>query len=360
MANMCADGQLVTGTNAGTVAGAAPTDAEWANAKQGAAGLQAALDQAVAGNTIHIARTFTLAADIDIDQASGAAGSMIRVLGYNYNGGSPTNDGTVSIIDADSAADHCILVDDKDYWHWENVEFRNSNVGANVAVSNTAEAENWLFLNCISRNAADHGWGRGNGSGKAFQQTRFTLCHAISNAGNGIDTGEFRNQFLFCTAINNAIGIGSYDGTVIGCVVHGNSTEGIRPRGASSFVWHCVVDGNAEGIGMQGGPLMVAGCRITNSTGAAFDELAASTVYSLWNYINNNGAADNVTELVENVRGSGTNLTAGSQGYRDIANNLFELVMGAAGFRTELDIDGSMSAYFNRGLPNVPLVGPRG
>jgi len=121
-----------------------------------------------------------------------------------------------------------------------------------------------------------------------------------------------------------------------------------------------VSDGNNIGIKPSSGVLTVLGSRITNNTAEGYDESAASTVYSLWNYINNNGAADNVTELIESVRGSPTNLTVGEQGYRDRANDLFELVMGAAGFRTELDIDGSMSAYFNRGLPNVPLVGPRG
>ncbi|HET6442732.1 MAG TPA: hypothetical protein VFH53_10175, partial [Phycisphaerae bacterium] len=58
MTDRYADGQLDTGDNDGT---------SWANAHQGAAGLQAALDAAVAGDTVHLTRTFTLAAGTPLD-----------------------------------------------------------------------------------------------------------------------------------------------------------------------------------------------------------------------------------------------------------------------------------------------------
>ena len=300
-----------------------------------------------------------MAADLDIDQASGTAGNMIHVLGYNYNGGSPTVDGTRPIIDADSAADHCILVDNRWRWRWENVEFRNSNTAANVAVTNTSAVFYWVFINCISRNAATQGWGRGNGSGEGFRDTFYILCQALGNGTDGYDIDESNNIYCLSTAIGNGgFGMGGISPVVIGCVSHQNTVTGIRVRWGA-VVWNSVIDTNNDGFSPYNATL-VAGCRITNNTGSAYDESGASTIYSLWNYLDNNGAADTVTELIESVRGSPTNLTVGEQGYRDRANDLFELVMGAAGFRTELDIDGSMSAYFNRGLPNVPLVGPRG
>ena len=43
----------------------------------------------------------------------------------------------------------------------------------------------------------------------------------------------------------------------------------------------------------------------------------------------------------------------GEVGYEDAANDKFGLRLGAAGFRTEVDMLGANYARFNRGLPNV-------
>ena len=150
MGDIYADGELTTGSNDGT---------SWADAYRGAAGLQTAFDNASAGDTVHVTRTFTLAAGtpIDADQGSGSAGQPIGVIGYNYNSGSPVNDGTRAVLDAGGAAAHCLNVDDVDDWVVENVDFRNA-TGDNVYVTSTDNALRWVFLNCVA-----HGSSGGDG-----------------------------------------------------------------------------------------------------------------------------------------------------------------------------------------------------
>jgi len=174
MADIYADGQLGTGANNGS---------SWVNAYQGEAGLQSACDAAIADDIIHITRTFTLTAAIDIDTASGNNGSPIRVIGYNYNSGSPIVDGTRSILDANSAAANCIAANGVHYWVLENIEFKNA-TGDNVTAV-TADVQSWTFINCISHDAGGDGWGYDDINLKYISYARYIACQSYSNGSNG-------------------------------------------------------------------------------------------------------------------------------------------------------------------------------
>ena len=342
MADVYVDAELATGDNDGT---------SWANAHQGAAGFQAALDAAAAADVLHVTRDFTLAATLDVDTASGVDGSPIRVIGYNYNGGTPVNDGTKVLIDADSAAVNCIKADGQDMWFWENFEFANA-TGDNVAAANTPN--DWSFVNCDSRDGGGHGFGGG------FNQHVYVACRAIDNDGDGF--ASLTNALAFgCQAIGN--GGSGFDLEVyaeaVACVAHGNGADGFLGDSYECHVLFCVSDGNAlSGVRMDRMGAVI-GCRLTNNTAYGL-VIYTGTVIDLANvYVGNGAGTVTGSTPYPNLRGASTRVTAGIAGYEDLANDLFNCRLGAAAWRTELDIGGGNYLRFCPGLPTtiVPRLG---
>lgn len=349
MANdIYADGELTTGNNDGT---------SWADAYRGAAGLQTAFDSASAGDTVHVTRTFTLSAPVSVDMASGspADGSPIRVVGYNYNAGSPVNDGTKAVLDANGATGHCLVVDDEDGWMLENVEFRSA-TDTNVWISATDHASEWIFLRCDSHDAGKHGWGS---DAKYWRRSKFILCRAQDNGEAGFHSAYDRSVFLGCIGRGNGTnGVQLYGGVeLLGCLVEGNGAYGIALNDGNAFLSACVVDGNAyHGIYSSAGPVVVWGCRVTNNgTNSGHYGLKAdsSMVLDLYNFFAGNvGGAVDGSLIVSAERGGETRLTTGQTGYGDRDAGRFGLRLGAAGWRTEVPLgDGLNFLRFARGLP---------
>ena len=328
MADRCIDGTLTTGTEAGTVAGAAPTDGEWANAAHAEANIQGAYDQLVAGDTLHATRTQTLTAPIDIDQASGSGGSMIKVLGYNYNAGSPIADGTKYVIDANSAAANCIDIADKDFWVFENVEFKNAT--ADNVTGSVASPRSCTFKNCTSHDAGGDGWG--NSGGAPLLVSRFILCQAYNNVnGYAITT---LGRFLFCTAhTNSAIGFNTYGGAYFGCVAYDNSISFRDQSIENGIFFNCASDdATSAHFSCLSFGAIVAGCRMTG-TGTGILGSGTQDVLDLWNF-NNCGTKTNNITVDQQIKGVDTRIETGVEGYIDAAGGNYGLTNSAAARRT--------------------------
>ncbi|HUS91417.1 MAG TPA: right-handed parallel beta-helix repeat-containing protein [Phycisphaerae bacterium] len=324
---------------------------------EGVAGLQTGLDALVAGDTLFIAGTYTLAAALDIDQASGADGTPIRVIGCDYDGGEFTVDGTKAVIDANDAAVNCLTVEDKDWWIWENVEFCNA-TGSNLHVTATASGMYWVFLRCDSHDAGGDGWG--TTGAKFWGYCHFIRCRAWSNDVDGFGDGYGPGGFHECISIGNG-----QDGFEVkygmiaeGCIAHANTRFGFFGTSLqSASIARCVADGNgSDGIYINTGPGAVLGCRLTNNGRYGLSLGSTKTVLELNNVILGNATAPVAGGVtIHEDGGAETRITEGVAGYENLAGDVFNCRLGAAGYRTEIDLGGGNYARLCPGLPTMIL-----
>jgi hypothetical protein len=292
----------------------------------------------VAADVLCLTRTFTLAATIDIDQNSGTQASPIRVIGYNYNSGSPIIDGTFSLLDGNSAATNCVLGNNINSWIWENIEFKKANED-NVGVAG-ADCDSWSFINCHSHHAGQGGvTGDGWGSTNAikFNNASFSLCRAYSNLVFGFYT--YHAAMFGCTSYDNGDdGYYSWYSMHNNCVSYSNGDHGFYLLGSEQSMMNCVSDGNVDsGIYFTDGPLLLIGSRITNNAfGVRGDGTA--TVIDLYNFFKGNATLSSNCTLISTVRGVNTRTTTGNEGYVNRSAGNFALLDTAAARRTEVEL----------------------
>ena len=330
MADMLVDGKLSTGTNSGLV------NDGWANAKQGAAGLQTAINQADAGDTLYLVRTFALTAAIDIDINQGDDGSPIRVIGYNYNEGSPVLDGSRAVVDAKGTVANCIVVDGNNHWIWENIEFKNA-TGSNL-INNAVDnyARDWFFINCISHGSVSgDGWGPGDSD---FYDCRFFFCKAYDNGNDGINI--YRGTIFGCTINDNGrYGIYGRKTDTTNSVIYNNTSYGIFSDlgNNAASIDNCVLNNNGNAAIYTEDIAYVIGCRITNHAVGILGD-GGSTVFNFWNFFKDNTVnSSNITDIYT-FRGEDTRITNGVTGYTNVNNDNFNLMPDAAGRRKEIEI----------------------
>ncbi len=332
MANIYVDGELASGANNGT---------SWTNAYQGGAGLQTAFDFAVAADVVRLTRTFTLAATIDIDTNSGTTENPIRVLGYNYNGGSPTVDGAFAVLDANSAVNNCTLGNNIDSWVMENIEFKNALQDNIQAVG--SPLEKWAFINCHSHHAglggvSGSGWG--NDVTDRYRFSVFVLCKSYSNLDNGFHT--YSSGFFGCSSYNNGgYGFGGPYNHYSNSLAYSNTDEGFTCDSGEHLITNCVSDGNGTGfyIGSGDGPMAIIGCRITNNTiGIDGSAGTPALVLDLYNFFNGNGTNFGDVTVLNQVRGQSTRTASGIEGYVNRAAGNYALLDVAAARRTEVQL----------------------
>jgi len=294
---------LATGDDDGT---------SWPNAYQDVAGFQAALDAATAGDTVHVCSVddadVTLAAGLDCDTNAGDAGSLIQVIGYAYNGGSPVNDGTKVTIDGNSTAANCTK-HTKYHWSWQNFAFANATSDNVSALS--AQYNYWL--NCDSYNSGRHGWA----IGLSYFST-LAYCRAWGNAVQGIDQC-YSTIIIGCTTWNNAAGVKLMSSAVaVGCVAYNNADHGIRHDSALGLLINCVSDCNRGSGTFTSRSGTIALSRFTNN--AVYGHaLSTATLLDLFNLTFGNGSgAENGSTVYQQLKGSNTRIEAASARYADV------------------------------------------
>jgi len=352
MPDIYVDGQLGTGDNNGTT---------WAHAYRGAVGLQAAFDARGAGDTLHLTRTFTLTAPIDLDQAVGSVPVWGYVLGYNYNGGSHVIDGTQSVLDGNDAATSCVkFLDIGQYVYFENIRSTSADGNGWEATANTA-----TFIaakRCRWDNNAGHGI---SGIDTDFNALSLTLCEFDHNDGSGVEASNALQMWACSAHDNGEYGVrGGSNSAVVDCVAYDNVDCNVYLAGSViGNTINCRASGGNDGIYMSSFSL-VACNRVTNAeAGDNCFELNRGGLL-LYNYANTSGgtniaaATDNV--LFRNDAGVETNLTTGDQGYEDLATDKYNLRMGAAGFRRTVTLDDNNQMVRASGLTQSLMVWPGG
>lgn len=367
MAYILADGQLGTGGNNGGSGGT--SDADWANAYQGAAGLQAAIDGRNAGDFIGITRTFTndTAVSFDVPGVLGGTNQWAQVIGYNYNSGSPIIDGTRAVIDANGEDDAMQLVTGNHYLYWENIDFTGGAVSGLTAKTNYAQLLG--FHRCGFYGNAVHGVD-GYDSGQRIYKAIYSLCQFYDNT-TGAGNQNYGNGHMYgCVAYGNGTyGLrGGAFTSIVDCIGFENGNYNISAGGQMGLISGCMSD-DCSLDGIEGSYFgLVVGNRSTN---AGRDGISSPRGgLRLYNFCLNNAAApietaqNNFNRLEDFVDeyGSGwadSNLYTGLEGYEDKANDKYNLIMGAAGFRRIIPIDADHKIIRPSGICNVPIVWAR-
>ena len=328
----------------------------------GALGFQNVLDNLDAGEVGYVRGTFVLddgsrdggedGTALNLDTNSGSSTSPINVYGTN---GSWVVDGTLAIVNGADVAPNCLLyAASKYYWNFHNITFQNATGDGVDGVSGTTTIYA-TFVNCHFDDNGGHGF---DGEETAnLQYVNFIKCSFNGNGGRGC-YGQMFSRLYFCEAIGNGnVGFTVSSGSVLfACIAHDNKASyGIGLNGGVSAAICCVSDGNVgDGFSTQYGAVVI-GCRSTNNTVASFDP--AYIGVALYNYYD--GSMDDPSRYITEVNGVETNLMTGLEGYEDRANDKFNLIKGAAGFRTSIAIDSDNDAIIAMGLPTVPIVWPR-
>ncbi len=292
-----------------TGSGTSPYDT-WAKAANTGTQMQAAVDAAVAGETIHAAGTITTNAqlDIDLNQGSVAAG-LIKFVGYNA---SHVNDGTRFILDGNNVATNIIYNNSMRYWLFENIEVKNSNGGdgfTGLGVLYNA------FINCCANNNDVLGFDT-----YIYSRSQFLRCVAYSNTGDGFGSGSTYQNLMFCRSRDN--GQSGFDiqymgGVSIGCIADHNGNDGFENHSTSALLFNCVADGNTDDgvVAITANPHLssLIGCRVTNHSGAGDIGVDAKSTILLhgWNYYQNNDGTNIQNDSVAYeipYNGSGTDV----------------------------------------------------
>ncbi len=324
--------------------------------------LGSGINNTTAVDTTTLGAKATDGIQVDTNSGNVHAGTPIRVVGVNS---SWVNDGTRAMLACGGMATNGLLVDDVNGWTFENFEIANA-VGDGFLPSATDHVYYHSFLNCYVHDCGGDGWAQSTAGGAQFTLCLWTTCHSTNNV-NGWDFPSTGHLAGCSGNDNSARGLAmSYAMSHRDCAFNNNATDGLHLyRGGAAH--NCIMDGNADyGVVSAGGVHLVMACRITNN-GAYGINVSSGLVWAPFNYINGNTSGRTNGSIIDTTwKGIETVLPAAhvtdkaAYGYADRGNGNWNLRLGAEGYRTEWDLDGTNIIRFARGLSTMPLIKPRG
>ena len=209
---------------------------------------QKAADTAAAGDEVRLCKvaTETTAAIVQFDTNAGTAASPIEFLSYNSTG-TTKEDGYILQASA-SIANLLNFTASAAYAYFRGVDLDgNSNVSSHLINSNVSGGgSGTLFDVCILHGASGAG---AHIRGVAFG---FFNCDIHTNGGRGLQPASTANSRWT-------------DGTVYGCDIHDNTSDGMGGFGAQDFLiaHNNIYDNGADGINYSAAES--DGCRIINN-----------------------------------------------------------------------------------------------
>lgn len=256
------DADLRSGDNDGT---------SWANAYQT---LQAAADNAVAGDTVYCQGTDSIAAAIDFDTNSGTLDDgYIKFIGVkdgttnappqasDYDSGN--GDSGYFIIDGQDNAINGIYANTVKYIWLENIKIHSCDGKAGITGTNSPS--NWLFNNVWCHDNA----ACGISDGGQFRYAIYHRCRFTSNGTDGLYYPAQASMIANCEFIGNGdygLELGGQFTVAANCIFHGNTTGAVYGYG-SILLTNCVLDANGDGVNCIVGNISMIGCRVTNHNG---------------------------------------------------------------------------------------------
>lgn len=296
----------------------APYDT-WAKA---ATDPQTIVDLATAGDSCHCRGTFTQTSKLDFDTNNGTAANPILYIGYNAFG---VEDGTLFILDGNSAAANNVDINARSYLIFRNFKGINATSSACKLVGSTIDVDQY---NCA--------WDDSGSYGIQGTNTNYRSCYINVRCKGNSNVGFYQcareGEMHFCEASNN----GSHgfllntDNYAFNCLAHNNTGRGFWLNSSRSGVVLSTSDWNTDGIYVGGNHGMIGLNRLTNNSGYGINHAGASNLISFQNaFYNNTSGEKNGTVTSIN------DITLTSDGYTDRANDDFSLSSSGEGVAVE-------------------------
>src|SRR3990167_4882576 len=330
------------GGNAGSDAAAGTIADPWLTS-------QKALDTAVAGDTVYWFGTQTLAALVDIDTNSGSiAVGLIKHIGSNSAG---ADDGTMAILNGDSAAVNCLKITATSFILMKNIELKNS---TSTGLLWASAGSNFTFINVWAHNCGAHGFNMAT-----FGAIKIWIrCRAYSNTTSGWNGSQGEN-FWGCVGYSNSVNgaaVSTVGSNYNSCVFYSNTTSGLNTLGAGAgtyLVQNCVINNCASGIIVSSTVmnLSMIGNRITNNATAGISMATGKIAFEDHNYINGNGTNISTAGTAIIIQGGNSTVGSGTDGYTDAGAGNFNMTSSATLRQQTISLDGTNISYLSAGLP---------
>jgi len=318
---------------------------------------QKGLDTAVAGDNLYLVAEAeeVIAAAINDNVNSGVAGSggetvLINIIGVNSAG---VNDGTRYVINGNSAAASCIIMNGVVRKVYKNIQVKNATShGINFATTTVGVH----FYNVVAHNNG----GSGFDNNVSNTTNYFVNCCAYLNAANGWGTTNTTTYYQLhaCAAYlngNDGFQLGTVTHAISNCIAFKNTRYGISgTTNAYLSINNCILDSNLRGINFTSASrTLVAFCRLTNNTTAI--QATTGSYVSFNNYYFGN--TNKFLATTGEIRYTGTSVDMASDGYTDKANNDYSLLPSAEGRRIELEFCAN-KFYLTGGISGKDIIYP--